>query len=51
MTQEDSPIGEEAREVEEDEEATEEAVDPKVAPTIRTTLPSISMETSFLACL
>ena len=38
MTQKDSPIAEDAREVEEDEEAAEDAVELKVAPTIRTTV-------------
>ena len=32
MTQEDSPSGEDAREVEEDEEAAEDVAEPKVAP-------------------
>ena len=45
MTQEDSPSAEEAREVEEDEEAVEDVVKPNVAPTIRTTVPQSSRET------
>ena len=39
MTQDDSPSGEDAWEVEEDEEAAEDAVEPKAAPTTRTTVP------------
>ena len=45
MTQEDSPSAEDAREVEEDEEAAEDVAEPKVAPTIRTTVPPSSRET------
>ena len=41
MAQEDPPRAEEAREVEEDNEAAEEVAEPKVAPTIiKTVLPS-----------
>ena len=45
MTQEYPPSAEEAREVEEDEEAAEDVAEPKVAPTIRTTVPPSSRET------
>ena len=48
MTQEDPPSAENAREVEEDEEAAEDVEDvaePKVAPTVRTTVPPSSRET------
>ena len=44
MTQEDSRIREDARELEEDKEAAEDAVEPKVAPTTRTTIPPSSRE-------
>ena len=45
MTQEDSPSAEDAREVEEDEDAAEDVAEPKFAPTIRTTVPPSSRET------
>ena len=45
MTQEDSPITEDTREVEEDEQAAEDVAEPRVAPTIRTTVTPSSRET------
>ena len=39
------PTGEDAQEVEEDEEAAEDSVEPKVAPTIITNVPPSSRET------
>ena len=44
-THEDPPISEDAREIEEDEEAAKDVSEPKVAPTIRTTAPPSSRET------